>query len=118
MTPAISREVSAGAGSQESREKTCDLPELAVRLFDLRAALEREVRTLTWIQCSLEGIRAGHACGDHDLLLREIARLFGESSATAAASTTCREDIMAMLAAIVAERDRESAPPQKLAIVA
>ena len=117
MTPAISLDVAASAGSQESREKSCDLPQLAARLFDLRAGLERELRTLTWIQCSLEGIRAGHACGDPDLLLREIARLFGESAAGAAAGATCRDDIIAMLASIVAERDRATAP-RALAIVA
>jgi hypothetical protein len=118
MTPAISRDAAAGAGSPESREKNCDLPQLAARLFDLRAVLEREMRTLTWVQCSLEGIRAGHACGDHDLLLREIARLFGESATGVATIAAYRDEAMAMLTTIIAERDRTSAQPRPLAIVA
>jgi hypothetical protein len=64
-------------------DQIAELNDLCACLFDLRAAHEAELRMLTWIQRSLEGVRCGQACGDPDLLLREIARRFQEAASSA-----------------------------------
>jgi hypothetical protein len=52
-----------------------DLSQLALALFDLRAAYEAHLRTLTCMQRNLERIRRpGSVAGEADLLLGEMAR--------------------------------------------
>ena len=95
-------------------DHSSNLPQLAACLFDLRAGLEAEVHRLTWIQRSIEDIRAGRACGDADLLLSEIARLLEQSADTAADVDGYRRDAVELLASMVAV----AAKPKALAIVA
>lgn len=95
-------------------DQPSNLPQLAVCLFDLRAGLEAEVRRLTWIQRSIEDIRAGRACGDADLLLREIARLLDESAGAASDVAGHRREAVALLTTLIAA----PAKPKALAIVA
>ena len=84
-----------------------DLSRLTTTLFDLRSTLEAELRMLTWVQRSLEGIRAGAPCGDVDLLLQEIARLFRESSASSDAAGDHRAAATGLVAALL---EAHSAP--------
>jgi hypothetical protein len=86
--------------------------ELAACLFDLRAAHEAELRTLTWIQTTLEGIRANRACGDPDLLFREMARLMKDADGAAAALTAHRRSAVELLSSVTADTGsaRESKP--------
>ena len=79
----ISIEIDRG-GAHDMVGNPTGVSELAACLFDLRSAHEAELRTLTWIQKTLECLRAGRECGDADLLLREMARLIKESEGTAA----------------------------------
>jgi hypothetical protein len=78
--------------------------ELAAALFDLRAAHEADIRALTWIQRSLEGIRTGRAPGDTDLLLGEMARIFSESQACSREVTARREAAVTLLLELIADR--------------
>ena len=84
------------------------IAELAARLFELRAVEESNLRALTWIQQSLESIRAGNAPGDADLLLSEIARRFTECAAAADGLTTVRDDAAALLTRVIAIRTARS----------
>jgi hypothetical protein len=95
-------------------DQSSNLPQLAACLFDLRAGLEAEVRHLTWIQRSIEEIRAGRACGDSDLLLREIARLLEESADASLGVAGYRREAVALLASLIAPATK----PKALAIVA
>ena len=95
-------------------DQSSNLPQLAACLFDLRAGLEAEVHRLTWIQRSIEDIRAGRACGDAGLLLREMARLLEQSMDAAADVAGHRRDAVELLASLLAA----PAKPQALAIVA
>jgi hypothetical protein len=78
--------------------------DLAACLFALRAAQEADLRALTWIQTSLEGVRAGRATGDTDLLLGEMARLLAEAQAAETAVVTQRDAAAELLAHLIAER--------------
>jgi hypothetical protein len=84
--------------------------QLAALLFDLRAAHEADIRALTWVQRSLEGVRSGNAPGDPDLLLGEMARLFSESRSTAADVATRRQAAVELLESVITERRRAQAP--------
>ena len=84
--------------------------QLAALLFDLRAAHEADIRALTWVQRSLEGVRSGSAPGDPDLLLGEMARLFSESRLAAAEVAARRQEAIELLDSVVAERRRATAP--------
>ena len=95
-------------------DHSSNLPQLAACLFDLRAGLEAEVHRLTWIQRSIEEIRAGRACGDADLLLREMARLLEASAEAASDVADHRRDAVELLASMLAA----PAKPKALAIVA
>jgi hypothetical protein len=92
--------------------------ELAACLFDLRTAHEAELRTLTWIQKTLEGIRAGRECGDADLLLREMARLIRESESTAASIAGHRRSAVELLTDAIADGTGSARESKPLAIVA
>ena len=91
--------------------------ELAACLFDLRTAHEAELRTLTWIQRTLECLRAGRECGDADLLLREMARLIKESEGTAASIASHRRSAVELLSAVIADAG-SARDPKPLAVVA
>jgi hypothetical protein len=91
--------------------------ELALRLFELRAAQEADLRALTWIQQSLEGIRCGNGFGDTDLLLGEMARRFMEADAASAAIDLRRQAAIDILGRVINQR-RVEATPKPLAIVA
>jgi hypothetical protein len=84
--------------------------DLAACLFALRAAQEADLRALTWIQTSLEGVRAGRACGDIDLLLGEMARLLAETRAAEGAVMNQRDAAVELLAHLIAERRARTAP--------
>jgi hypothetical protein len=84
--------------------------ELATLLFDLRAAHEADIRALTWIQRNLEGVRTGRAPGDTDLLLGEMARMFGECQACASDVTARREAAVTLLLELIADRKQAIAP--------
>jgi hypothetical protein len=84
--------------------------DLAALLFDLRAAHEADIRALTWIQRSLEGVRSNRGLGDTDLLLGEMARLFAESQAAATDVHTRRSAAAALLQEVISDRKRASAP--------
>jgi hypothetical protein len=86
------------------------LADLAASLFALRAAHEADLRALTWIQMSLEGVRAGRANGDTDLLLGEMARLLDESQAAESDVITQRDAAVELLAHLIAERRARTAP--------
>jgi hypothetical protein len=83
---------------------------LAALLFDLRAAHEADLRALTWIQRNLEDVRSGRANGDTDLLLGEMARLFGQCQAAGGQVTECREAAASLLQDIIAGRKPAAAP--------
>jgi len=107
----ISTEIERGS-TQDVAGNPTGVSELAACLFDLRAAHEAELRTLTWIQKTLEGLRGGRECGDADLLLREMARLIRESEGTAASIAGHRRSAVELLAAVIAGNGsaRESKP--------
>jgi hypothetical protein len=90
---------------------TCSIDTLAAALFDLRATHEAELRTLTWIQRSLEALRAGRACGDTELLLREMARLFEESVVTATAVAYQRKCALDLIAGVIADHTASTSMP-------
>ena len=108
----ISKEIERGA-MQDVVGNPTNVSELASCLFDLRTAHEAELRTLTWIQKTLEGIRAGGGCGDSDLLFREMARLIKESEGAAASLAGHRRSAVELLATFIADGGgtvRESKP--------
>ncbi|HEY6361835.1 MAG TPA: hypothetical protein VIX63_12060 [Vicinamibacterales bacterium] len=94
------------------------MSELAACLFALRAAHEAELRTLTWIQTTLEGIRANRACGDPDLLFREMSRLIRESEGAAAVLTGHRRSAVELLSNVIADSGSPAREPRPFAIVA
>jgi hypothetical protein len=89
-------------------QDTCNIDALAGALFDLRATHEAELRTLTWIQRSLEALRSGRPCGDAELLLREMARLFEESVVTATTVAYQRKCALDLIAGVIADRTTAS----------
>jgi hypothetical protein len=95
-----------------------DVSELAACLFDLRTAHEAELRTLTWIQKTLEGIRSGRECGDADLLLREMARLIKESEGAAASIAGHRRSAVELISAAIAGASGSARESKPLAIAA
>lgn len=113
-TPEIADQPESGATRRD--EIDTRVGDLAALLFDLRAAQEADLRSLTWIQRSLEGVRTGRSCGDADLLLGEMARLFAESEAAADAATARRRSAVELLLQVIAERRRHQ--PSQLAVVA
>jgi hypothetical protein len=107
------------ANAQDAVGNPAAVSELAVCLFDLRAAHEAELRTLTWIQRTLDTIRAGRGgCGDVELLFREMTRLIKESDGAATALATHRKFAVELLAAATGEADTSARDPRPLAIVA
>jgi hypothetical protein len=113
----ISKEIERGT-AQEAVGNPTDVSELAACLFDLRTAHEAELRTLTWIQKTLEGIRAGRGCGDSDLLFREMARLIKESDGAAASIATHRKSAVELLSAAITEAGGSAREAKPFAIVA
>jgi hypothetical protein len=113
----ISKEIDRGSAYDVVGNPT-GVSELAACLFDLRTAHEAELRTLTWIQKTLECLRAGRECGDADLLLREMARLMKESEATAAGLAGHRRSAVELLSAVIAETGGSAREAKPLAIVA
>jgi hypothetical protein len=113
----ISKEIDRGSAHDMVGNPT-GVSELAACLFDLRTAHEAELRTLTWIQKTLEGLRAGRECGDADLLLREMARLMRESESTAASMAGHRRSAVELLSAVISETGASAREPKPLAIVA
>jgi hypothetical protein len=97
--------------------ETCNIDALAAALFDLRATHEAELRTLTWIQRSLEAMRAGRACGDAELLLREMARLFEDAVLKAPTVACQRQSALDLIASVLADRTT-AAPVAPAAAVA
>ena len=91
-------------------ENTTRVVELAALLFDLRAAHEADLRALTWIQRNLEDVRSGRANGDTDLLLGEMARLFGQCQAAGGEVTQCRDAAVALLQDLISARKRAATP--------
>ena len=91
--------------------ETCNIDALAAALFDLRATHEAELRTLTWIQRSLEALRAGRPCGDTELLLREMARLFEESVVTATTVAYHRKCSLELIAGVIADHTASTVAP-------
>ena len=85
-------------------EMNARVAELAARLFELRAAQEADLRALTWIQQSLEGVRTGNTRGDADLLLSEMARRFSEADAATAAIAMQRQTALALLGGLIGRR--------------
>ena len=77
---------------------------LVTLLFDLRAAQEADLRALTSIQRSLEGVRTGRGYGDPDLLLAEMARLFVECQGAADVAAARRRCAVALLEQVIADR--------------
>jgi hypothetical protein len=113
----ISKEIERG-NTQEAVGNPTDVSELAACLFDLRTAHEAELRTLTWIQKTLEGIRAGRGCGDADLLFREMARLIKESEGAVASIATHRRSAVELLSAAITDGGGSVRESKPLAIVA
>ena len=113
----ISKEIDRGSAHDMVGNPT-GVSELAACLFDLRTAHEAELRTLTWIQKTLEGLRAGRECGDADLLLREMARLIKESEGTAASMAGHRRSAVELLSAVISETGGSAREPKPFAIVA
>ena len=98
-------------------ENDARVAELARLLFDLRSAQEADIRALTWIQRNLEGVRSGRSNGDTDLLLGEMARMFGECAAAGQDVSTRRAEAAALLQAVIDDR-RRAANPAPVAIFA
>jgi hypothetical protein len=113
----ISKEIDRGSAPDLAGNPT-GVSELAACLFDLRSAHEAELRTLTWIQKTLECLRGGRECGDVDLLLREMARLIKESEGTAASIASHRRSAVELLSTVIAETGGSVREPRPLAIVA
>jgi hypothetical protein len=113
----ISKEIEGGTG-QDCVGNPIPVSELASCLFDLRAAHEAELRTLTWIQTTLEGIRSNRACGDPGLLFREMARLIKESEGASAALAGHRRSAAELLSSVIASDGRPAREPKPLTIVA
>jgi hypothetical protein len=112
-----SKEIERGTAQEVVGNPTA-VSELAACLFDLRTAHEAELRTLTWIQKTLEGIRAGCACGDPDLLFREMARLIKESERAAASVAAHRNSAVELLSAAITDGSGSARESKPLAIVA
>ncbi len=112
-----SKEIERGTAHEAVGNPTA-VSELAACLFDLRTAHEAELRTLTWIQTTLEGIRAGRGCGDPDLLFREMARLIKESEGAAASLATHRRSAVELLSAALADDSGSAREAKPLAIIA
>ena len=113
----ISKEIDRGSAHDLVGNPT-GVSELAACLFDLRSAHEAELRTLTWIQKTLECLRGGRECGDADLLLREMARLIRESESTQASIAGHRRSAVELLSAVIADGGSSAREPKPLAIVA
>ena len=113
----ISKEIERGS-TQDVAGNPTGVSELASCLFDLRAAHEAELRTLTWIQQTLEAIRAGRACGDPGLLFREMARLLKDSEGATARVAGHRGSAAELLAEIVADGGGSVRESKALTIVA
>jgi hypothetical protein len=113
----ISKEIERGSTPDVVGNPT-DVSELAACLFELRTVHETELRTLTWIQATLEGIRAGRECGDSDLLFREMARLIRESEGAAARIAGHRRSAVELLSGVLAEDSGSARETKPLAIVA
>jgi hypothetical protein len=113
----ISKEIERGS-THTVAGNPAGVSELAACLFDLRTAHEAELRTLTWIQKTLEGIRGAREYGDADLLLREMARLIKESEGTAANIAGHRRSAVELLAAMTANGSGSAQESQPLAFVA
>jgi hypothetical protein len=112
----ISKEIERGSVPECVGNPT-PVSELAACLFDLRAAHEAELRTLTWIQTTLEGIRANRACGDADLLFREMARLMKDAEGAAGALAAHRKSAVELLSSVIASAG-SAREPKPLTIVA
>ena len=113
----ISIEIDRG-GAHDMVGNPTGVSELAACLFDLRSAHEAELRTLTWIQKTLECLRAGRECGDADLLLREMARLIKESEGTAANMAGHRRSAVELLSTVIAQTGGSAREAKPLAVVA
>ena len=113
----ISKEIDRGSAHDVVGNPT-GVSELAACLFELRTAHEAELRTLTWIQRTLECLRTGRECGDADLLLREMARLIKESEGTAASIAGHRRSAVELLSAVIADAGGSAREPKQFAIVA
>lgn len=113
----ISKEIERGP-AQECVGNPTHVSDLAACLFDLRAAHEAELRMLTWIQTTLEGIRGNRACGDPDLLFREMARLIKESENASAAIADHRRSAVELLSTAIATAGSSVPDRKPLAIVA
>jgi hypothetical protein len=113
----ISKEIDRGSTHDMVGNPT-GVSELAACLFDLRSAHEAELRTLTWIQKTLECLRGGRECGDADLLLREMARLMKESEGSAASMASHRRSAVELLSAVIADAGSSARDARPLAIVA
>ena len=72
----ISKEIERGT-TQEVVGNPTDVSELAACLFDLRTAHEAELRMLTWIQKTLEGIRAARESFRDPAQRERLARYHG-----------------------------------------
>jgi hypothetical protein len=97
-------------GSTHRDDLASRVSQLAALLFDLRAAREADIRALTWVQRSLEGVRSGTAAGDPDLLLGEMARLFMESRSAAVDVAARHQAALDLLESVIAERRRATSP--------
>jgi hypothetical protein len=113
----ISKEIDRGTALDMVGNPT-GVSELTACLFDLRTAHEAELRTLTWIQKTLEGLRTGRECGDADLLLREMARLIKESEGKAACIAGHRRSAAELLSAVIGESGSSARETKPLAIAA
>jgi hypothetical protein len=113
----ISKEIDRGSAPDLVGNPT-GVSELAACLFDLRSAHEAELRTLTWIQKTLECLRGGRECGDADLLLREMVRLIKESEGTVASIASQRRSAVELLSTVIAEAGGSARESRPLAIVA
>ena len=113
----ISKEIERSSTHDVAGNPT-GVSELAACLFALRTAHETELRTLTWIQTTLEGIRGGRECGDADLLLREMARMLKESEGAAASVAGHRRSAVELLASVIANCSGSARESKPLAFVA
>jgi hypothetical protein len=88
------------------------MSQLALALFDLRAAYEAHLRTLTCMQRNLERIRRpGSMAGEADLLLGEMARHLTtleasrhELASGVGAAERCLDDVLGSFRQVTAGR--------------
>lgn len=116
MRPASIQDVQGGqVHAGDTRES---VSALSAGLFDLRAALEADLRALTWIQRSLEGVRSGCAPGDPDLLLGEMDRVLTECVAAAERAGVVRVGAIEQLRQIIEARRAVQSPRQAVEVFA